>query len=118
MVEPDRVADDVGWESIAVIVRRLAGHVSTVPAPAQLDNALVFLRPAFADAVEYVVAEVPEGLRADVRGFLQQLCEPDPIRRGHPLERRPGGNSFSLERYVAKLDLLARRAELVFTKAS
>ena len=82
------------------------------------EEALVFLRPAFADAVEYVVAEVPEGLRAGVRGLLQQLCEPDPIRRGHPLERRPGGNSFSLERYVAKLDLLARRAELVFTKAS
>ena len=32
MVEPDGVADDLGLESIAVVVRRLAGHVFTVPA--------------------------------------------------------------------------------------
>ena len=82
------------------------------------EEALVFLQPAFADAVEYVAAEVPDEIRPDVRVLLQQLCEPDPIRRGHPLEQRPGGNSFSLERYIAKLDLLARRAELVLLSAN
>ena len=39
VIEPHGVTDDLGRESIAVIVRRLAGHVPTVPAPAQLDNA-------------------------------------------------------------------------------
>ena len=31
MVEPDRVADDVGWESISVIAGRLAPHRPTLP---------------------------------------------------------------------------------------
>ena len=52
------------------------------------------------------------------RVILQQLCEPDPTRRGHPLERKTGGNSFSLERYVARFDFLANRAELTLVKAS
>ena len=82
------------------------------------EEALIFLRPAFADAVEYVAAELPETFRPDIRVILQQLCEPDPVRRGHPLERRTDGNSFSLERYVTKFDFLANRAELVLMKAS
>lgn len=77
------------------------------------EEALVFLQPAFADAVDYVGAELPTEIRADVVAALKQLCEPDPTRRGHPMERRAaGGNTFSLERYVAKFDLMARRAEL------
>jgi eukaryotic-like serine/threonine-protein kinase len=77
------------------------------------EETLVFLRPAFIDAVDYVAAELPRDIRDDVVTVLKQLCEPDPTKRGHPLDGRiAGGNTFSLERYVAKLDLLARRAEL------
>ena len=32
MVEPDRVTDDLGWEAVAVVVRRLADQMPTVPA--------------------------------------------------------------------------------------
>jgi len=82
------------------------------------DEALVFLRPAFADAVEYVSAELPNELRADVTSVLRQLCEPDPVKRGHPLDTRTGGNTFSLERYVTRFDLLAKKAELALRNAS
>lgn len=82
------------------------------------EEALVILRPAFIDAVEYVAAELPIEIRADVVTALRQLCEPDPSKRGHPMEGRiGGGNTFSLERYVAKFDLLARRAELALRRA-
>ena len=80
-------------------------------------DALVFLKPAFADAVEYVAAEVPAHLRTDVTTVLKQLCNPDPARRGHPLEARGSGNTFSLERYVTRFDLLARRAEVALRAA-
>jgi hypothetical protein len=40
VVEPDGVTDDLGRESIAVVVGPLAGHHPTLPAPSQLDNAL------------------------------------------------------------------------------
>ena len=60
------------------------------------EDALVFLYPAFADAVEYVGAEIPKELRTDVTSLLRQLCDPDPTKRGHPLNARSGGNAFSL----------------------
>lgn len=82
------------------------------------DEALVFLRPAFADAVEYVGAEIPEELRVDVTSVLRQLCDPDPMKRGHPLDARSSGNTFSLERYITRFDLLARKAELALRRAS
>jgi hypothetical protein len=82
------------------------------------EEALVFLRPAFIDAVEYVAAELPAEIRDDIVTVLKQLCEPDPTKRGHPMEGRiGGGNSFSLERYVSKFNLLASRAELAIGRA-
>ena len=46
------------------------------------ESALLFLRPAFARAVDYVVSEVPQDLRGELEGVIGQLCEPDPKLRG------------------------------------
>ena len=74
-------------------------------------EALAFLRPAFAEATEYVVREIPATYRGDVEPALRQLCEPDPTLRGHPRDRARVGSSFGLRRYVSLFDRLSRRAE-------
>lgn len=74
------------------------------------DDALLFLRPAFDDAVQYVAEEVPIDFRADLRTALLQLCDPDPRRRGHPRDRGSAGNPFGLQRYVSLFARLATQA--------
>ena len=56
-------------------------------------------------------SQVPDGIRVGFGEAIRQLCEPDPILRGHPRERRPNGNPYSLERYISRFDLLATKAE-------
>jgi serine/threonine protein kinase len=51
-------------------------------------------------------------LKEELVQIVRELCDPDPKYRGHPLERRSEASQFSLERYVARFDLLARREEL------
>ena len=72
---------------------------------------LPFVRNAFALAVDEFGKNVLDDYRADLVAIVQQLCEPDPALRGHPKNRAARGQQFSLERYVTRLDLLAKRAE-------
>ena len=50
-----------------------------------------------------------KGFGRSIVTIVEELCEPDPRLRGHPLNRFGKGNQYSLERYIAKFDLLARR---------
>ncbi len=73
------------------------------------------VRPYLVDAIGKVVHRVgertPETIRDDLSDMLHQLCHPDPRQRG---DRRARGvdRQYSLTRFVTKLDLMARRAEL------
>jgi hypothetical protein len=49
-------------------------------------------------------------IRDDVLKLLDELCHPDPNRRGDPVARRLGHDPYSLGRYVTRLNLLYRRA--------
>lgn len=51
-----------------------------------------------------------EKLREALRVAVSQLCDPDPMRRGHPSNRVGVANQYSLERYVALFNLLSQRA--------
>jgi serine/threonine protein kinase len=82
------------------------------------DQVMPYLRPAFDRAIAELTAQVPRELAPALETMVRQLCEPDPRRRGHPRERTAlFGNPFNLDRYVAKLDLLAKRAEAGLRKA-
>ena len=76
------------------------------------ESALLFLRPAFADAVDYVASEAPSYVRADIREALNALCDPDPSLRGHPRNRGSIRTQFSVRRYVSLFNYLASRAEI------
>lgn len=71
---------------------------------------LPFVQAAFDLSLEEFAQSVPELARNDLRVAVSQLCEPDPVRRGHPLNRRT--RQFSFERYISLFDRLARKAEL------
>lgn len=75
-------------------------------------SALLFLRPAFAEAVDYVVREVPVYVRPDIRGALSALCDPDPALRGYPRSRGNTRTQFSVRRYVSLFNRLASKAEI------
>jgi len=79
---------------------------------ANFDAVLPYVRDAFGRVVAYVRLQIPEELRDDVTTIVRELCEPDVRLRGHPLNRAGRGNQFSLERYITRFDVLARRAEL------
>lgn len=50
--------------------------------------------------------------------MVAQLCEPDPAKRGHPKNRIGHQNPCSLERYVSRFEVLARKAEMKVLGAS
>jgi serine/threonine protein kinase len=77
-------------------------------------DVLPFVRDAFDSAVrEFEEHVVNPKLQRELSQMLQQLCDPDPLLRGHPSNRMgAAGNRYSLERYVSHLDLLSRRASI------
>lgn|SRR5208337_2790574 len=71
------------------------------------------VRDAFGIALQEFEGNVPgDQLRAALREIVSQLCDPDPLQRGHPRNRIGVADQYSLERYVERLNLLARRAEI------
>lgn len=71
------------------------------------------VREAFGSALREFEGNVPgTRLRTALREAVSQLCDPDPLLRGHPSNRVGAANRYSLERYVALFNLLAQRAEI------
>jgi eukaryotic-like serine/threonine-protein kinase len=75
---------------------------------------LPYVREAFDRAVRKMARVVPADIRNDISTAVRELCDPDPNHRGDAWMRARAGNPYSLERYISKFDLLARRAELQF----
>jgi serine/threonine protein kinase len=77
-------------------------------------DVLPYLRDAFGISLKTLLDGVPvEPFRGELVALVGYLCEPDISLRGHPRNRVGQASQFSLERFVSKLDLLARRAELL-----
>jgi serine/threonine protein kinase len=76
------------------------------------EEVLPFVRDAVAKAVDKVKEPIQiQRVQEEIAQIVRELCEPDPLRRGHP-KNRSGvpGNEYSLERFITRFDLLARRA--------
>lgn len=70
------------------------------------------LQLAFAAALEDFGEACPTALRADLTALVSQLCDPDPARRRASGRRGvKGGQRYSLEYLISRLDNLARRIE-------
>jgi serine/threonine protein kinase len=76
------------------------------------DAVLPYLQDAFAKALDQFEAQVGDpGLAADLRIVVSQLCNPDVGVRGNPRSNRRARSPYSLEQYISRFNLLARRAE-------
>jgi len=77
-------------------------------------NDLPYIRQAFEECLidlEAQMRPVASTLTGSMIEVVAQLCEPDPTRRGDPKTIGTWTPQWSLERYVSRLDLLARKAE-------
>lgn len=78
-------------------------------------DVLPYVRDAFGRVVERFKTAVPSDLSGPLSKALRELCEPDPLLRGHPADIGRG-TSYSLERYHPFFDNLAHRAEMEFAR--
>ncbi len=79
------------------------------------EDVLPYLRVAFEEAIAELRQQLGSLAIADqLTRIVRELCEPDVRLRGHPRNRSPSGNSFSLERYIAEFNTLASKAEAGF----
>jgi serine/threonine protein kinase len=78
------------------------------------DGTYADVLPFVRDAVDKVAEDFPdlgdEVITVDAVRNFRELCEPDPLLRGHPKARSGSGDQYSIERYVASFDLMSRRA--------
>lgn len=75
------------------------------------EEVLPYLREGFSRVVEDFSQAVsnPE-LRRQLVIVVRELCDPDPMLRGDPINRTRSANPFTLERYITRFDVLALRA--------
>ena len=76
------------------------------------EDVLPYIQEAFAQWLEEVEPQIPEWCRREVLEILCQACDPDPLRRGDPKARMQRPTSIGMDRFVGRLNNLARRAEV------
>lgn len=75
-----------------------------------------YLDVCFEQSVEEVKNCIEfEEFKEDIRLMIFQLCNPDPNKRGDPKTIRERGSNYALRRYITKLELLKRRAEIMIS---
>ena len=76
-----------------------------------------YLQVAFDSSVEEVKRAIEyEEFREDIGLMIQQLCNPDPNKRNDEKTLRQRGSNYALHRYITKLNVLQRRAEIFLLK--
>jgi serine/threonine protein kinase len=88
------------------------------PGGPDYSTALPFVREAFSAVTDELEASLQGDARDDLVLAFRELCDPDPALRGHPKARIGRGSPYALNRYVSRLDLLARRAEMGMLEAT
>jgi serine/threonine protein kinase len=74
-------------------------------------DVMPYLQAAFSESLTEFRKDLPEYLRDDLTEIVSQLGNPDPERRGRPINRKYWGNQFALDWYVSRLNHLAWDAQ-------
>ena len=69
------------------------------------------LETAFAECLSEFNHSIDSELRTELVAMVQQLCCPDIALRGDLKNSHLGTQQYSLQRFITKLDLLARKYE-------
>jgi serine/threonine protein kinase len=75
------------------------------------EDVLPYLQEAFSKLIDNLSALLPEDYREEVLQIIKESCNPSIFLRGDPVQKRKGLNPFSMERYISRVDRMAKRAE-------
>lgn len=101
-----------GLSATALLLKHMPPELHYLKWHGEYADVLPHLQQAFGELLAYLEPNIPGPVRDVLLTAVKELCEPDPSKRGHPKNRMPHGNPYSLERYVSRFDLAARRAEI------
>ncbi len=77
------------------------------------DEVKDFILAIFVECIEEIKSQIlPEYIAEDIKLMIEQLCNPDPERRGHPQSILGTKSKYSLERYISILDALIYQVKL------
>jgi hypothetical protein len=101
-----------GMSANAMLSTELAAaHHWTTPGVVYGD-VLPFLRDAFGRVLARLATQMSGEIEDQVLKIIEQLCEPDLLRRGDPRRIRRKEHQYTLEPYVSRLGNLVRQAEI------
>ena len=98
-----------GLSATALLVQNLAPEHRPENWHATHEEVLPYIRESFSQVLAIFQDNSPTGIRDDLTQIVTELCEPEPALRGHPKNRGRSEVQFSLERYISRFDLLAKR---------
>ena len=77
---------------------------------------LPYLQHAFAQVLRELPRSVPSYVASEIVQSVAQLCNLEPLKRGHPKDTANKRMRFSMQRYVSLFDRLARSAEFTLQR--
>lgn len=102
-----------GISMSALLLKHIPDELRWEKFRGSFDEVKPYLITAFGDAVtEFSYCIELEYFRNELKQIVEYLCFPFPEKRGHPKNITSVGNSYSLERFITKFELLRRKAEL------
>ncbi len=77
------------------------------------EEIIPYLENAFSSSLnEFELNINDDDMKKELRQLVEYLCNPFPDKRGHIKNIQQNGNSYSMERFISKLEFLKRKAEL------
>ncbi len=108
-----------GLSATASLFAQLAPQYHPTVWAGTFQAVLPYVRNAFGDSIHAFSEPLTIDIRDRLTAAVKQLCEPEPALRGHPLNRTGiGANQYSLERYIALFDVLAKKAEIELARSN
>lgn len=81
----------------------------------EYSDVLTYIQYYFIEIIREIY-ELNNEYSEEIANLVKQLCNPDPEKRGHPIDIRRGINPYNLERYITSFNLLANKVERSLTK--
>ena len=101
-----------GMNMTALLVENINPGINVTSYNGRYKDILPYLIEAFDNALisfESHINNLP--YKMDLIDLVRMLCYPVPEERGHPINRSQKNNQYSLERFVTKFNVLAKKAE-------
>lgn len=75
-------------------------------------DAVPFLTAAFTKFMTELKSQLPEWCRNELLQLIQTACHPDLSKRGDPAARKTVGRPVGIDRYISRLQMLAKKGEI------